>query len=154
MFIKRSRKFSVGRSVGIKPSDSVSSSTGTIFSSGSCTKNDFTPNLHRTASAQTERRKKIEKSEISCPFRCSCNDLHLNPLVTGQNDEPLNNISKNLLTKANTNKNAETNSNNKEQIKSNITVVSSSKTIGKTTVETTTTSSATNLVQVLSLLNI
>ena len=161
----RSRKFSLGKMSsgsgsgggGIKNSDSVSTA-GTIFSSG-----EFSSNSRRALSHYSKQR--IQKSEISCPFRCSCTDLHLTPTSTTtplkklttfvtsdlgvQNSNETNNLPTISLNVNNNN----TNENKEQQINSNVTVVSSSsKTIGKKVdAETTTTHTftATNLIQVL-----
>ena len=163
----RSRKFSLGKMSsgsgsgggGIKNSDSVSTA-GTIFSSG-----EFSSNSRRALSHYSKQR--IQKSEISCPFRCSCTDLHLTPtssttpikkittFVTPDSGVQNSNETNNLPTiSLNVNNNAIENKD--QQLNSNVTIVSSSsKTIGKTVdAETTTTHTftATNLIQVFILI--
>ena len=170
---QRSRKISLGilsTNSGIKSSDSVSSA-GTIFSSG-----EFSSGSRRALSHFTGQR--IEKSTISCPFRCSCTDLHLTPSQQSQTKSPLINKKATFITPVSTTKlNDGTtdinslpvvnlNSNNistkttsntdgkDQQIKSNVSIVcSTSKTIGKTTLDPETNkahtfSVATNLIQV------
>lgn len=60
-------------------------STGSSSTIKAVAKYVCAPNSHSSDSTRSrrvahsaDRKRKIEKRDISCPFRCSCNDLHLN----------------------------------------------------------------------------
>ncbi len=68
-----------------------------VCSPDSSSSND-TPRRSRKPTHSIERKRKIDKRDISCPFRCSCSDLHLQK-AEASND--LNPDAEKLLTSTN-----------------------------------------------------
>jgi hypothetical protein len=127
------KKSPAGKS-DIKAIDSVSSETisSSNGSQASPVTPPYTPSSRRSTSTYSERQRKIDKSEISCPFRCSCTDLHLN-----STNAPVNSMPPNLpnLKRVQIDLNCKE---QKQEVLSNYTTISPSKNKGNTILETTT----------------
>ena len=89
LFSRRSRRNSAHPSFsnlantnGITTSTSASSAVSAYSSAKGNSVNSYGSILNSNKSSSrtaysSERKRKIEKSDISCPFRCSCTDLHV-----------------------------------------------------------------------------